>query len=211
VLKLLALPLILVAFQQFESSVRPLPAPLERNLARGESWRPGCPVPLSDLRLLSVSHWDFEGRVRQGQLVVHRDAAPGLERVFRRLYQLKFPIRHMALDDMYGPKRARPADGDVTGSFRCRRAVPSPCGTGSGNWSNHAYGLAIDVNPVENPYVGCGAVYDPRSRRYTDRSRMRRGMVTPAVVRAFASMGWEWGGNWSGDTKDYMHFSHTGG
>jgi hypothetical protein len=89
--------------------------------------------------------------------------------------------------------------------------VPSPCGTSSGNWSNHAYGLAIDINPVENPYVGCGAVYDPRSRRFTDRSRLRRGMVTPAVVRAFAAIGWEWGGDWRGDTKDYMHFSHTGG
>jgi hypothetical protein len=211
VLRLLALPLALVALQQYESSVRPLPEPLERNFARGESWRPGCPVPLSDLRLLTVSHWDFEGRARVGQLVVHRDAAPRLATVFRRLYQLKFPVRHMKLADMYGPKRIRPADGDITGSFRCRRAVPSPCGSGSGNWSNHAYGLAIDVNPMENPYAGCGAVHDPRSAPYTDRSRLRKGMVTPAVVRAFASVGWEWGGSWSGDTKDYMHFSHTGG
>ena len=210
-LKLLAIPLALVAFQQYESTIEPLPAPLERNLARGESWRPGCPVPLSDLRLLTVSHWDFAGRSRVGQVVVHRDAAPRLAKVFRRLYELKFPIRHMKLADMYGPKRIRPADGDVTGSFRCRRAVPSPCGSGSGNWSNHAYGLAIDLNPVENPYVGCGAVHDPRSAPYTDRSRLRKGMVTPAVVRAFASVGWEWGGSWSGDTKDYMHFSHTGG
>lgn len=210
-LRLLAVPLALVAFQQVESWVRPLPEPLARNLARGESWRPGCPVPLADLRVITVSRWDFAGRERQGQLVVHRDAAVPLTKVFRRLHELRFPIRHMKLADMYGPKRAGPADGDVTGSFRCRRAVPSPCGTGSGNWSNHAYGLAVDINPVENPYVGCGAVYDARSRRYVDRTRLRKGMVTPAVVRAFASIGWEWGGNWSGDTKDYMHFSHTGG
>ncbi len=210
-LRLLALPLALVAVQQYESSVRTLPEPLAQNLARGESWRPGCPVPLSDLRLVSVSHWDFEGRVREGKLVVHRDAAAPLTKVFRTLYQLKFPIRHLRLDDMYGPRRARPGDGDITGSFRCRRAVPSPCGSGSGNWSNHAYGLAIDINPVENPYVGCGAVHDSRSRRYVDRTPLRKGMVTPAVVRAFRGMGWEWGGDWSGDTKDYMHFSHTGG
>ncbi len=210
-LRLLAVPLALVALQQHEASVRPLPEPLARNLARGESWRQGCPVPLSELRLVRVSYRDFSGRVREGGLVVHREAAPKLAKVFRRLYELKFPIRHMRLDDMYGPPRARPDDGDVTGSFRCRRAVPSPCGSGSGNWSNHAYGLAIDLNPVENPYVGCGAVRDPRTRRYIDRSRRRKGMVTPAVVRAFASVGWEWGGDWSGDTKDYMHFSHTGG
>jgi len=211
VLRLLALPLALVAIHQFDSSVRPLPDPLERSLARGESWRPGCPVPLSDLRLVTVSHWDFGGREREGQLVVHRTAAQPLTKVFRQLHKLQFPIRHMKLADMYGPKRARPADGDITGSFRCRRAVPSPCGTGSGNWSNHAYGLAIDINPVENPYVGCGAVHDARSRRYVDRTPLRKGMVTPAVVRAFASIGWEWGGDWSGKTKDYMHFSHTGG
>jgi hypothetical protein len=210
VLRLLAVPLALVAVQQYASEIRPLPAPLERSLVKGESWRPGCPVPLSDLRLLTVSYWDFEGRVREGGVVVHGDAAPGLAKVFRRLYQLKFPIRHMQLDDMYGPRRARPADEDVTGSFRCRRAVPSPCGSGSGNWSNHAYGLAIDINPIENPYIGCGRVHDPRMRRYVDRSRLRRGMVTPAVVRAFRSIGWGWGGDWSGDTKDYMHFSATG-
>jgi hypothetical protein len=210
VLRLLALPLAVVAFQQYTSDIRPLPEPLQRNLINNESWQPGCPEPLSDLRLLTVSHWDFEGRVRTGQLVVNREAAAGLAKVFRRLYQLKFPIRHMRLDDMYGPPRAIPADEDVSGSFRCRRAVPSPCGGGSGNWSNHAYGLAIDINPIENPYIGCGRVHDPRMAPYVDRSRLKKGMVTPAVVRAFRSIGWGWGGDWAGNTKDYMHFSATG-
>jgi hypothetical protein len=214
VLRLLAVPLALVALQQYESSVRPLPEALERNLARGESWRPGCPVPLSDLRLLTVRHWDFEGRERTGQLVVHRDAAPELARVFRRLYQLEFPIRHMKLDDMYGPKRARPADGDVTGSFRCRRAVPSPCGSGSGNWSNHAYGLAVDINPIENPYVyPGGTTVHAASRPFLDRSKHRRGMAFRGgvLVRAFAQVGWKWGGNWRPPSAtDYQHFSSTG-
>jgi D-alanyl-D-alanine carboxypeptidase len=211
VLRLLAVPLAFVALGQYESSTRPLPAPLKASM-QPESWRPGCPVPLTDLRLLTVSHWGFDGRVHQGQLVVHEDAAKPLATVFRRLYRLKFPIRHMQLDDMYGAKRARPKDGDVTGAFRCRQSVPSPCvgGSRSGRWSNHAYGLAIDLNPVENPYVGCGMTRDPTSLRYVDRSRLRKGMVTPAVVRAFRSIGWGWGGDWSGETKDYMHFSHNG-
>jgi hypothetical protein len=213
VLRLLAVPLALLAVgsttQRYEASVRPLPAPLRASL-QPESWRPGCPVSLADLRLLTVTHWGWDGRARRGQLIVHEDAARPLARVFRRLYELGFPIRHMRLDDMYGPRGARP--DDVTGSFRCRQSVPSPCtgGSASGRWSNHAYGLAIDVNPVENPYVGCGMTRDPRSLRYVDRTPVRKGMVTPAVVRAFAAIGWGWGGSWSGDTKDYMHFSHNG-
>jgi D-alanyl-D-alanine carboxypeptidase len=209
VLRLLALPLALVALHSYESSVQPLPAPLEERL-EGRFWKPGCPVPLSDLRLLTVTHWGFDGREHEGQLVVHRDSARQLATVFRKLHALKFPIRHMRLDDMYGPRRARPADNDISGAFHCRRAVPSPCGSGSGNWSNHAYGHAIDLNPTENPYVGCGAVHDRRGAAYVDRTRLRKGMVTPAVVRAFASIGWGWGGSWTGDTKDYMHFSTTG-
>ena len=195
----------------FHSSVAPLP-PSVRAQLEGRFWRPGCPVALSDLRLLTVAHVGFDGRGRTGQLVVNGDAAAGLARVFRRLYELRFPIRHMRLIDAYGPKTARPADGDVTASFECRQAVPSPCagGSGTGSWSNHAYGLAVDLNPRENPYVGCGRTRDPTRLRYLDRSRLRPGMVTPAVVRAFRSIGWEWGGSWSGDTKDWMHFSWNG-
>ncbi len=211
-LRLLALPLAVVAFQTYDSSVRRLPEPLARSLANHGSWQSGCPVALSQLRLLTVTHWGFDGRPHVGQLVVHGDVAAPLTTVFRKLYRLRFPIRHMRLDDMYGPRRARPADGDVTGSFRCRQAVPSPCtgGTASGRWSNHAYGYAIDVNPVENPYVGCGMSRDPKAQRYRDRSRHRRGMVTRRTIAAFASIGWGWGGAWTGDTKDYMHFSVNG-
>jgi hypothetical protein len=193
-----------------EPPIQPLPASLQKQLRNG-FWRPGCPVPLAKLRLLTVRHWGFDGKPHTGQLVVHEAAAAGLRQVFAKLYALRFQIRAMQLPDAYGQGRAIP-DTDVTASFECRRAVPSPCngGRATGNWSNHAYGLAIDVNPAENPYVGCGMTRDPKRLTYTDRSRMRQGMVTPAVVKAFAAIGWGWGGSWRGDTKDYMHFSHNG-
>jgi hypothetical protein len=202
---------LLLAVAAFDSSIRPLSAPHRARLD-GEFWRTGCPVSLSQLRLLTVSHWGFDGRVHEGQVVVNQDVAAPLAKVFRRLYELRFPIRHMGFDDQYGAKRLRPKDGDVSGSFECRQAVPSPCtgGTRSGRWSNHAYGHAVDLNPVENPYVGCGRTRDPQSAKYLDRSRLRKGMVTPAVVRAFRSIGWGWGGAWTGRTKDYMHFSING-
>jgi hypothetical protein len=125
---------------------------------------------------------------------------------------MRFPIRDARLASTYGPPSARPKIDDVTASFECRQAVPSPCtgGTGTGHWSEHAYGEAVDLNPVENPYVGCGMTRDKSALSYLNRSRVRPGMVTPAVVAAFASVGWGWGGSWSGSTKDYMHFSATG-
>jgi D-alanyl-D-alanine carboxypeptidase len=211
VLRAFALPLLVVALPPFESTIRPLPAPVRANL-EGRFWQPGCPVSLAQLRLLTVSHWGFDGRAHTGQLVVNQDVAAPLARVFRRLHELRFPIRHLSLAASYGPRRARPADGDVSGSFHCRQSVPSPCtgGTRSGRWSNHAYGYAVDLNPRENPYVGCGRTRDPASAPYIDRSRLRKGMVTPAVVQAFRSIGWGWGGDWTRGTKDYMHFSTNG-
>ena len=209
-LRLLAIPLALVALHEVDSSIRPLSESLKSNLAHGQ-WHAGCPVALSQLRLVTVPYVDFDGLTREGQVIVNRDVAGSVSTVFRKLYELKFPIRHMRLSEMYGPRRAIPEDEDVTGSFWCRDSVPSPCvgGTASGHWSNHAYGHAIDINPIENPYIGCGKVYDPRMAPYVDRSKRKKGMVTPAVVRAFRSIGWGWGGDWSG-TKDYMHFSTNG-
>jgi hypothetical protein len=207
-----ALPAVLLALAPFQSSVAPLPEPVQAQLKAGGAWHRGCPVALSGLRQLTVSHRGFDGRVHTGQLVVNERAARPLAGVFRRLYALHYPIRHMTLADAYGPRKGRPRDGDVSGSFECRQAVPSPCtgGRGTGTWSMHAFGLAVDLNPVENPYVGCGQSRDPTARAYRDRSRHRRGMVTRRVIEAFRSIGWGWGGSWTGSTKDYMHFSATG-
>jgi hypothetical protein len=207
-LRVLALPLVLLGFH---TSIEPLPAPVRAGL-EGRFWHAGCPVPLSHLRVLTVTQWGFDGHAHTGQVIVNQDAAAPLARVFRRLYVLRFPIRHMRLVDAYGPARAQPADGDVSAAFECRQAVPSPCsgGTGTGSWSQHAYGEAIDLNPIENPYVGCGRTRKRSSEPYLDRSRSRPGMVTPAVVQAFRSIGWGWGGSWAGSTRDYMHFSASG-
>jgi hypothetical protein len=207
-MRVLAAAFTVFALQPFQASIRPLPASIRSEVAT--AWHAGCPVPLSGLRLLTVSYVGFDGHSHSGQLVVNADAAPRLAKVFRRLYELRFPIHHMAVDDAYGS--SGPADGDVSGSFSCRQAVPSPCtgGTGTGHWSEHAYGEAVDLNPVENPYVGCGMTRDKTALSYINRSRHRRGMVTPAVIEAFRSVGWGWGGSWFGSTKDYMHFSATG-
>jgi hypothetical protein len=212
VYRVVALPAVLLALAPFHSSIQSLPKPMKQRLVAGGFWHKGCPVGLDDLRLLTVSHKGFRGRNRTGELVVNKAAAVPLRRAFRKLFRLHFPIRHMTFREVYGPKRFHPKDGDVTGSFECRQAVPSPCtgGRGTGTWSMHAYGLAADINPRENPYVGCGQSRDPTAQSYRDRSRHRPGMVTAKAVAAFRSVGWGWGGSWSGNTKDYMHFSSTG-
>jgi hypothetical protein len=171
------------------------------------SWRRGCPLPLSDLRLLTVTHWGFDGTVKTGELVVHEDAAGPVRRVMRTLFRARFPIRRMQLIDAYGGSDFDSIEADNTSAFNCRRA------TGSGSWSQHAYGLAIDINPIENPYVEGGRVYHAASRPYVDRSKRRKGMIQAGgtVVRAFASIGWGWGGSWTGSVRDYQHFSASGG
>ena len=207
--RLIIAPLLLAAgAAPFHWSSAPLSG-VAKTLVKHSAWHHGCPVPLSDLRVLTVTYRGFDKQPHAGELVVNKAAAAPLAHVFHRLYMLHFPIRHMSIPAMYVKS---PRDGDVSGSFSCRQAVPSPCtgGRGTGSWSEHAFGEAVDLDPVENPYVGCGQSRDPSSRPYFNRSKHRPGMVTPAVVRAFASIGWGWGGSWSGSTKDYMHFSATG-
>jgi hypothetical protein len=198
--------------QAYHASSQPLTATAKHELVASYHWNPKCPVPFSGLRLMTLTFWGFDARVHTGQLVTNANAVAPLTTVFRKLYAMHFPIRHMKLTDEYGPVSMWPKDLDVTYSFSCRQAVPSPCskGTGTGSWSMHAYGDAIDINPVENPYVGCGQTRDKTAVSFMKRTPLRRGMVTPAVYAAFQSVGWGWGGAWYGSTKDYMHFSSNG-
>jgi hypothetical protein len=173
-------------------------------------WHRGCPVWLSQLRVLGFRYYGFDRKTHIGQIVVNARVAQPLAGVFGRLYRMRFPIRDAAFSSTYG---AHPdPSGDVTASFECRNAAASPC-TGkarTNHWSMHAFGEAVDLDPRENPYVGCGMTRDKTALSYLNRSRHRRGMVTPAVRLAFASIGWGWGGSWFGSTKDYMHFSING-
>jgi hypothetical protein len=171
------------------------------------SWRPGCPVGPAQLRRLRLSHWGFDGKRHLGELVVNARVVGDVRTVFRQLYRARFPIRRLRPIDAYkGSDRASMA-ADNTSAFNCRLvAVP-----GAKNWSMHAYGEAIDVNTVENPFVYGSTVSPPAGRAYLDRSRARPGMAVEgsALVRAFDVVGWGWGGRWT-TSRDYQHFSTTG-
>ena len=189
----------------YHARVQPIP-PAMRAQMSGVSWHPGCPVGLSDLRLITLPYRGFDGRDHTGRLIANRDAAAALVAAFRRLYAARFPIRRMEPVDRYGGDDYRSIEADNTSSFNCRNA------TGSTRWSNHAYGRAIDVNPIENPYVSGGTTSHPASRVYLDRARHLRGTAYQggALVEAFRSVGWGWGGTWSGSVRDYQHFSVDG-
>ena len=139
--RLFATSLLALSVAPFHAAILPLAGPARAEVKRA-AWHPGCPVPLSDLRLLTVSYRGFDRHTHTGRLVVNRAAAARLALVFRQLYALHFPIRHMSFANAYGPARSRPADGDVSAGFECRQAVPSPCvgGRGTGTWSEHAFG-----------------------------------------------------------------------
>jgi hypothetical protein len=174
----------------------------------GKSWHPGCPVAPAQLRKLTLAYWGFDRRPHAGALVVNASVAGEVSDAFARLYRAHFPIRRMTPIAAYGGSDDRSMAADNTSAFNCRYAVAP----GPKRWSVHAYGEAIDVNPIENPYIEGGKVLPPAGRRYADRSVARPGMAVPGglLVSAFAAAGWQWGGRWTG-SPDYQHFSSTGG
>ncbi|MGI8607516.1 MAG: M15 family metallopeptidase [Gaiellaceae bacterium] len=174
--------------------------------SRMSSLRPDCPLHIRDLRLLRVSHWGYEGEVHRGRLIVNRWQAWPVVRVLKRLYANRYPIRRLWLIDAYRSNDRRSMAANNTSAFNCRYVA------GTTRWSEHAYGRALDINPVQNPFVASsGRVSPPSGTAFADRSKRAKGMIRArdAVVRAFASIGWRWGGSW-GSPKDYQHFSATG-
>lgn len=170
------------------------------------SWHEGCPVSLSDLSMIRMTYRGFDYETHTGRLVVASSVTHDVIKVFKKLYKQKYPIRRMKPVDAYGGSDFKSIDHDNTSAFNCRNA------TGSSSWSEHSYGKAIDLNPCENPYVYADGHSDhKRCRKYNDRSRHDRGLIHAGdpTVDAFASIGWGWGGAWSGD-RDYQHFSASG-
>jgi poly-gamma-glutamate synthesis protein (capsule biosynthesis protein) len=188
----------------FHGSIAVL-TPEQKAEMRGRSWHEGCPVGLRDLRRLTVDFWGFGGGLRTGRLIVHETQAWRIKRVFRRLFYAGFRIRRMVPIDAYDGKDRRSMEANNTSGFNCRFV------SGTTRWSQHAYGKAIDINPVQNPYVSGSFVSPTAGAPFADRTKQSRGMIHGGdkVVRAFADANWRWGGYWS-SYKDYMHFSRTG-
>ena len=166
------------------------------------SYRAGCPVGPPQLRTVRVSYWGFDGKPKLGAVVVARGQAANVVSVFRTLWAARFPLRRLEPVSAFRGSDDASMAADNTSAFNCRFVG------GTTRWSLHAYGEAIDVNPVENPYVRGSTVSPAAGRAFLDRSRYRKGMAVRGgvLVRAFAAVGWKWGASFG----DYQHFSTTG-
>ncbi len=181
------------------------------------SWRPGCPVRPRQLRAMTMGYWGFDGQVHRGTLVVRASAVPAMRTAFTRAFDARFRIRRMVPVDVYyrggsvGPARSDTLSmrADNTSAFNCRPK------TGRSSFSEHSYGLAIDVNPYENPARAGNRIYPAAAagRYYWNRSAHLGdpGVITrrSSIYRGMRAAGWSWGGAWS-NGKDYQHFSRSG-
>jgi len=186
------------------TSVEPIPADLQAAMT-GVSWHEGCPVPLSDLRLVTVPYVDDTGAERHGQLVLHRDQADAVATVFAGLFTQRFVIHRIELASQHGGSDDALMEGNITSAFNCRPV------TGGRGWSEHSSGAALDLNPLWNPYVKGDRVLPDAGRTFVDRDATRPGTTIAGgpAVSAFSAIGWRWGGSWR-SLKDYQHFSASG-
>ncbi|MCW2835709.1 MAG: family peptidase [Nocardioides sp.] len=180
-------------------------SPAPRRVISRSTWQRGCPVGATDLAWLRLTFWGFDAQRHTGELLVHRVVADDVVQVFRTLYRERLPQEQVVIVRSYDPDAPPTGDGNGTGSFVCRPA------TGASYFSQHAYGLAIDVNTFQNPYQKGEVVLPELASAYLRRDAVRPGMVVAAgpVIDAFARIGWEWGGYWN-TAKDYQHFSQNG-
>jgi D-alanyl-D-alanine carboxypeptidase-like protein len=182
---------------QFSATAHPVTA-----AELGSTWHPGCPVEPGQLRRVELNHIGFDGRTHVGQLVVNQDRVPQVIAVFEELYRIRYPIEKIRTVELYpGAEDELSMRDNNTSAFNCRD-IP-----GTGRWSYHAYGRAIDINPLINPYIDNGDLQPQNAAPYLDRTRSDPGMLHEGdpAVRAFTDRGWQWGGRWT-DPIDYQHF-----
>lgn len=168
------------------------------------SWRDECPLHFEELSLLTLTYWNFDGDVAQGQLAINNAVAAEIVTAFEGLFEIGFPIERIELVDEYGGDDKAAMRANVTSGFNCRFV------DGTDRWSNHAFGLAVDINPLINPWAREGNVLPLEGEPYTDRALTLPGMINigDTPIEIFADVGWTWGGVWQ--SADYMHFSRPG-
>ena len=197
-----------ILYAEYKASISKITPEIKKHMIKGNSWRKGCPVGLNDLRYLRMTYIDFRGKDAVGEMIVHKDVSVEVTKIFKSLYTIGYPVNKMRLVSDYKGSDWQSIESDNTSAFNCRSA------TGSKKWSKHSYGKAIDINPIENPYIArSGRISHKASLKYRKRVHTNFTSADKAVLlknskatKIFKKYGWKWGGDWSG-VKDYQHFS----
>ena len=196
-------------FGAFEAKIKPITKYTKQRMVERKSWYKGCPVSISDLRYIRVKHHNFHRSEKMGEMIVHKDVANDIVNIFRELYEIGYPIRQMRLISDFMGNDWKSIEADNTSAFNCRKTS-----TKNGKWSKHAYGKAIDINPIENPFVfKTGRIAHIESYKYKKRVHKHHSFTDRAMlikkdkaIKIFEKYGWKWGGNFK-SYKDYQHFS----
>lgn len=185
----------------FHSSIHPIPPRIQKKMHQF-TWRQGCPVSMKDLAYIRLSYWGFDKKAHTGTLIVNKELADEVITIFKVLFHHQFPIQSMELMDKYQGDDNASMTANNTSAFNCRPITGRP-----GEYSQHSYGRAIDINPLINPYVKGKTIYPPEGALYMDRNTPAPGKIIKGdfVYQEFTKHGWDWAGNWY-DIQDYQHF-----
>lgn len=174
-------------------------------MIKANVWSENCPLHHSELLIVKIEHINFVSEVDSGELVVHNELAEAVTSVFRELLKMRFPIEKVISLEMYNGDDVASMEDNNSSCFNGRRIMNID------RWSSHAYGAAIDINPVQNPYMQLNEkessikVYPAEGITHVNRNARKPGM-TEEIVELFADHGFsEWGGNWE-LKPDYHHF-----
>lgn len=201
IIEIILMLLCITAIAEPHGSVQPIPIFIQQKMQK-YSWHPGCPVALSGLAYVQVPYWGFDHQAHMGVLIVNHRVAYEVLDIFTELFAAKFPIEKIIPMYLYQGDDFKSTADNNTSAFDCRKMIGD-----SGRYSVHSYGLAIDINPLLNPYVNGNKVLPPQAKKYLYRSGSAPGMIVEGdiVYRAFSDHGWVWGGLWH-NPRDYQHF-----
>ena len=205
--KLLLTLIPIFTFAQYSANISPITPDIKKRMVEGNSYRTGCPISISSLRYITLKYIGFDGKEHTGELIVNKSIANSIVNIFKELYNIKYPIHKMELVSNYYGSDFASIEADNTSAFNCRFV------DGTRKWSNHTYGKAIDINPIENPYVSkSGHTSHKKSYPFVARVRKNSSPAYKAMllkndkaVKIFKKHGFRWGGEWR-CCKDYQHF-----
>jgi len=204
--KLFLTILPIFALAQYSATISPITPAIKQRMIKGGSYKNYCPININDLRYIKLKFIGFDYKEHTGELIVNKSIANDIVVIFKKLYDAKYPIKQMRLVSDFGASDYKSIEADNTSAFNCRFVA------GTNKWSNHTYGKAIDINPIQNPYVKHSRTSHAKSYKYINRVRKNKSPSQKAmmlksdfIVKLFKSYGFRWGGDWN-CCKDYQHF-----